>query len=137
MTTIDDLAQKIRDAHGIDTLTAARDVVTVHVDQIADDPELWDTDAQTLTPAGVEVITRAVAESYSVGAVATAAANLLVQIEETAAAIAVTEKHREEQVAARDELIRAALRTELRRADIAAAAGVKEARLYQIRDGRR
>jgi hypothetical protein len=137
MSTIDDLAQKIRNAHGIDTLTAARDVVTVHVDQIADDPDLWNTDAQTLTPAGVEVITRAVAESYGIGAVATAAANLLVQIEETAAAITATEKRLAEQVAERDELIRAALRTELRRADIAAAAGVKEARLYQIRDGRR
>lgn len=39
--------------------------------------------------------------------------------------------------ARRDELIRAAMRTELPRAAIAAAAGVKEARLYQIRDRRR
>lgn len=38
---------------------------------------------------------------------------------------------------ARGDLIRAALDAGLRRADIAAAARVKEARLYQIRDGRR
>lgn len=128
----------IADQHGIDSIDAARKSVTALVDQISDDPDLWDATTDTLTPAGVEVVTRAVADSYSVGAVATAAANLLVQIEDAAAAIADTEKRLAEQVAHRDELIRQALKTELRRADIAAAAGLKgEARLYQIRDGRR
>jgi hypothetical protein len=42
-----------------------------------------------------------------------------------------------EATARRDELVRAAMRTELPRAKIAEAARVKEARLYQIRDGRR
>lgn len=56
--------------------------------------------------------------------------HLLARIKATAEA---AKRHTEE----RDELVRAALRTDLRRADIAAAAGVKEARLYQIRDGRR
>lgn len=131
MTTIDDLARTIADRHGIDTLDAAREVVTVHVDQISDDPDLWDAESSTLTDAGAEVVTRAVAESYSVGAVATRAAQILVELEQLAA-------ERKQLDDRRDELIRAALRTELRRADIAAAAGFKsEARLYQIRDGRR
>lgn len=64
-------------------------------------------------------------------------ASLLVQIEAAAAAIAAAERQVAEHTDRRDELIRSALRTELRRADIAAAAGLREARLYQIRDGRR
>lgn len=129
-TTIDDLAQVVAEEHGIDTFTAAVDVVTAHVDQISDDADLWDTVTSTLTPDGVEVVTRVVAESYSIGAVATRAAQILVDLEDTVTEIGkLTDR--------RDELIRAALKTELRRADIAAAAGVREARLYQIRDGRR
>lgn len=131
MTTIDELARAIAEQHGIDTLDAAREVVAVHVDQISDDADLWDELTDTLTPVGVEVVTRAVAESYSVGAVASSAAQILVELEQAVAEIGRL-------TARRDELIRAGLRTELRRADIAKAAGFKgEARLYQIRDGRR
>lgn len=137
MTTINDLAHTIADRHDIDSLTAAREAVTVMVDQIADDADLWDADTHALTPAGVEVVSQAIAESYKVGAVATSAQNLLADIDDTAAGIASLEKQHAELVARRDELIRAALRTELPRADIAAAARVKPARLYQIRDGRR
>lgn len=56
----------------------------------------------------------------------------------TAAAVVRRAQDRLDQaVATRDELIRVALDTPARREDIAHAAGVKEARLYQIRDGRR
>lgn len=130
MTTIDDLARTIAETHGIDSFAAARESVTVLVNQVSDDADLWDPATDTLTPDGVEVVTRAIAESYSIGAVATRAAQILVELEGTVAGI-------EQMTARRDELIRAALKTELRRADIAAAARVKEARLYQIRDGRR
>lgn len=137
-TSIDDLARQIADQHGIDTHTAAVDVVTVHVDQIRDDADLWDDTTDTLTPAGVDLVTGAISQSYSVGAVATAAAILLTQIEDAAAAIRATEHQLTEQTATRDDLIRKALKTTLRRADIAAAAGFRgPERLYQIRDGRR
>ncbi len=137
MTTIDDLAHTIRTTHDIDTLDAARDVVRVHVDQIADDPDLWNTEAQTLTPDGVELVTAAVAESYAQGLHATSAQRLLDDLASAAKVVAVAEAALAVRIADRDELIRAALRTELPRAAIASAAGVKEARLYQIRDGRR
>lgn len=137
MTTIDTLAQTIRNAHGIDTLDAAREVVTVHVDQISDDPDLWNADTDSLTEAGVELVTGAIAESYARGYHATAAQQLIEDIAAEAAAIEAAERTVAERTTRRDELVRAALRTELRRAEIAAAAGVKEARLYQIRDGRR
>ncbi|SCL21531.1 hypothetical protein [Micromonospora inyonensis] len=137
MTSIDDLARAIQDRHDIDTLAAALESVAVMVDQIADDPDLWDADTRTLTPSGVEVVSQAIAESYMVGAVATSAQILLSDIDDTAAEIAKLEEGHAELVARRDELIRAALRTELPRADIANAARVKPARLYQIRDGRR
>ena len=136
-TSIDDLARTIAERHGIDTHAAAVQVITVHVDQIADDADLWDRDTDTLTPAGVELITGAVAESYRQGITSTTVDRLLDEIATAARDIAETEKRLAEQIADRDHLIRAALRTEARRCDIAAAAGVKEARLYQIRDGRR
>lgn len=137
MTTIDTLAETIRETRGIDTLDAARDTVAVLVDQINDDPDLWDADSETLTPAGVEVVTAQIAESYAQGSHATTAQQLLEDIAEEAQAIKGAEDTIAERTARRDELIRAALRTELPRAAIAKAAGVKEARLYQIRDGRR
>lgn len=129
-TSIDDLAREIADTHGIDTLDAAREVAKVHVDQISDDPDLWDTATDTLTPAGVDLVKGAIAESYSIGAVATRAAQILADLEETATEI-------ERLGARRDELVRAAMKTELRRDDIATAARLTTARLYQIRDGRR
>jgi hypothetical protein len=136
-TTIDTLTQTVRDTHGIDALDAARQVVTVHVDQISDDPGLWDANTSTLTDAGVELVTGAIAESYAQGYHATAAQQLLDDIADEAAAIEAATRVVAEATARRDEIIRAALRTELPRAAIARAADLKEARLYQIRDGRR
>lgn len=137
MTRIEDLAQNIAETHGIDSHDAAVDVVRVHVDQIADDPDLWDAEQNQLTESGADVITEAIAAAYERNLNGTVAQRLLDDIAEAAAAIEALETKVAEYTADRDELIRAALKTELRRADIAAAAGVKEARLYQIRDGRR
>jgi hypothetical protein len=137
MTTIEDLAQDIRNIHGIDSMDAARDVVRVHVDQIASDIDLYNPGTGELTDAGTAVVTEAVAQSYRRGFNSTHAENLLALIDAEAGQIEAAEKEIAERTERRDELIRAALRTELPRASIAAAAGVKEARLYQIRDGRR
>lgn len=136
MTTIESLAQDIRAQYDID-MDAARDIVQVHVDMIRDDADLWSEDAATLTPAGVEVVTEAVAIAYRKELHGTVAASLLDEIGNAAAEIRATESKLADLIQERDEAIRKALRTELRRADIAAAAGLKEARLYQIRDGRR
>lgn len=137
MTRIEDLAQTIADTHGIMSRVAAEGVVRTFVDQISDDTDLWNAENEQLTPEGVQVVTTAVAVSYANDLHGTVAQSLLDQIAEAAAAIETFEGKVYEYTAERDELIRAALKTELRRADIAAAAGVKEARLYQIRDGRR
>ncbi|WP_018214728.1 hypothetical protein [Salinispora vitiensis] len=128
-TSIDDLAAEIADRHGI-ALEAAVEAAEVHAGQIRDDDDLWDTVTHTATPAGVEMITAAIDESYSIGAVATRAAQILVELEEVTGEI-------DRLSARRDELVRSGLQTELRRDDIAAAARVTRARLYQIRDGRR
>lgn len=137
MTSIDTLARTIADTHGIDTLAAARDAVTALVDQIADDPDLWNAETDELTDAGVELVSDAIAESYNTGSVATAAQHLLTKISIEAAALSDLEGASAERTMVRAELIRAALRTELRRKDIAAAARITPARMYQIRDGRR
>jgi hypothetical protein len=135
--TVDDLAREIATTHGIDTLDAAREVVQIHVGQVTEDPDLWNAQTRELTAIGADLVRGAVAESYAQSYHATAAQQLVEDIADEAAAIEAAERAIAEHTARRDELIRAALRTELPRAAIAAAAGVKEARLYQIRDGRR
>lgn len=137
MTTIEDLAQTIKTIHGIDSMDAARDVVRVHVDQISDDPDLYDADTGEITDAGVDLVTDVVAQSYGQRQHGTVAQRLTEDIAAEVAAIGAAERAIAEHTARRDELIRAALKTELRREDIAVAAGLKVARLYQIRDGRR
>lgn len=137
MTTVDDLAETIRDSHDIDTLDAAREVVTVFVVQISDDPDLWDAAAERLTDGGVEVVAGAIAQSYAQGEHGTAAQRLIEDIEEKVTAIEAAKKQVADLIADRDKLIRAALRTELPRGEIAAAADVKLARLHQINHGTR
>jgi hypothetical protein len=133
MTTIEDLARTLADKHGIESVPAVRDGVSALVDQIADDPDLWDADTNQLTPAGAEMI----ADAYNPEIVSTAAGNLLADIETENAEIARAEAAIADRIVERDRLIRAAMQTELPREAIAAAAGLKVARLYQIRDGRR
>jgi len=136
MPTIPEIANQIATTHRVDH-HAAIDVVRVYVDQITDDPDLYDPDTEELTEAGAELVTGAVAESYKIGAIATTASLLLEQIADAEQERAGLERQTQEARARRDELIRRAMQTELRRPDIAAAAGVKEARLHQIRHGRR
>jgi len=62
---------------------------------------------------------------------------LLDQIADAEADRKAAQRSADGAAAIRDDLIRSAMRTELRRDDIAAAAGLGAARLYQIRDGRR
>lgn len=137
LTTIYELATPIAEQHGIDSYMAAVDAIQVMVEQIADDADLWNRDKEALTPAGVRVVTESIAQSYEKGLHGTRAALLLEQIEDKAAKIRSMEAVLADLVGDRDNLIRQALKTELRRSDIAGAAGLKEARLYQIRDGRR
>lgn len=137
MTTIEELARTTAASHGIDSHAAALDVVRVHVDQIADDSDLYNAETEQLTDDGAEVVATAIAESYAQGLHATRACDLLDEIAREATAISEADQAIKDHTAERNALIRAALRTELPRTDIAAAARVKEARLYQIRDGRR
>ncbi|MDT4989953.1 MAG: hypothetical protein QOI74_4047 [Micromonosporaceae bacterium] len=101
----------------------------------AHDSGLNNRDPSKPTEAGEPV--PAVAESSAIGDHASQSEDLLAEIEREAAAITKAEQALKGHTAARDHLIRSALGTELRRVDIARSAGVKEARLYQIRDGRR
>ncbi len=130
MTTLGDLARTIQKTHGIDSHGAALSIVEVYVGQIADDPDLWNPDTLQLTDEGEQVVTAAVLAANEQDLYSTHNAALL-------EAIATTAKEILERTHERDSLIRAAMKTELPRAKIAAAADLTEARLYQIRDGRR
>jgi|GEM_PF-1757827 len=132
VTTIDELAHEIRRRHSIGRHAAAVDVARVHVDQIADDPDLWNADTEHLTDAGRQLVLEAVAASYSVGAIATRAAQILTDLEDQAVQIRDTRDRLAELLDERNGLIRAALRTEAPVPTIAAAAGVKPSRVHQI-----
>ena len=136
MTAIAHLAHNVADRHDI-SHAAAVDAIRAHVDQVADDPDLWDADTGELTTAGVALVTEAIAETYAGGHIATAASLLLERIADITADITSAMTRLTELTAERDELVRAALGTEARRTDIAAASGLTVGRLYQIRDGRR
>lgn len=132
MVSIEDLARQIAEKHNIDTHAAAVAVVAAHIDAIADDPDLWT--GEELTDAGAKVVAGAVSESYRLGLVATKASMLLEELGDVAREIRDAEERARMLVARRDGLIRTALATELRRGDIAQAAGLNPSRLYQIRD---
>lgn len=137
MTTIDELAETILTTHDLADMDAARQVVTVHIDEIRDDEDLWHIETQSLTATGAEVVTQAIAESYRQGLYGTEAQRLLDDIADTTRALDAARTDVVERETDRDDLIRRAMRSELRPKDIAAASGLKPARLYQIRDGRR
>lgn len=127
MTTIDELAQTISQQYDIE-IDPARESVQAFVDQIADDAELWNADVNTLTDAGVNVVASAMAASGEVtGPMAT---QILDDLMAATEAIDIA-------TAQRDAFIRLAMRAGIPRGEIASAAHVTVARLYQIRDGRR
>lgn len=129
MTSVNNLAEHVADTYGIG-LDAARDVVGVHVDTIADDPDLWNDDTRMLTLAGRAAVLAAIAESYRQDLHSTREDQMLAELEQVVADVDALS-------ARRDVLVRALMSTAVPRARIAAAAGVREARLYQIKDGRR
>jgi hypothetical protein len=136
MPTINEIGGEIAERHDVDH-HAAIDVVRTYVDQIADDPNLWNADAEELTAAGAELVVEAIDESYRQGLTSTETGLLLQQIEIAEQEHVNLKQQTQEALMRRDELVRRAFHTELPRDRIAAAAGINKARLYQIRDGRR
>lgn len=134
--TIDDLAQTIAAKYEIPT-DAARDLVETYVNQISGDADLWNADAETLTADGVEVVTEAISEGYARKQWSTAESVMLAELDDVTAELAsMTAKH-DALTERRGQLVRSLMATSVARSEIAAAARVKEARLYQIRDRRR
>lgn len=132
MKTVAELAQDVANAYDIDTETAQQ-VVQVHVDQISDDPDLWNAADQTLTNNGAQVVSRAIQHSTDHQLWGTQATAMLDELAEVTNRLS----QHDELIADRDRLIRNLMGTEVPREHIASVAGLKVARLYQIRDGRR
>jgi len=129
MTTIEGLASRIAQTYNID-FEPARDLVSTYAGQVSDDQDLWNADAEILTPDGVEVVTEAISEGYARKIWSTAEAGMIDELYDVTA-------RQQELIERRDQLIRSLMGTSVARAEIAAAARVSEPRLYQIRDGRR
>lgn len=136
MTTIDELGQTVAAKYDIPT-DAARDLVDTYVNQISDDADLWNADDEVLTADGVEVVSEAISEGYARKQWSTAEAVMLGELDDVTAELASIATKQEELIERRDQLIRSLMETSVARDEIAAAARVKTARLYQIRDGRR
>ncbi len=134
--TVETFAQAVANAHDID-LETAQQVVQVHVNQIADDPDLYDPDTKTLSNKGAKIVDQAIQNSDSQQLWSTTAHNLLNQLDAVVERITNTQNDLDVLVADRDQIIRKLMTTEVPRDHIATVAGLKPARLYQIRDGRR
>ncbi len=135
-TTVTDFTQDIANVHDIDLETAQR-VVQVHLDQIADDPSLYNPETQALTDEGVQVVSHAIHVSGSQQLWSTTAHDLLNQLDAVVERITNAQADLDVLIADRDQIIRKVMTTEVPRDHIATVAGLKVARLYQIRDGRR
>lgn len=136
MTTIDQLAETVSERHRI-PVAAARDVVTTYVNQIHDDADLWDAESGALSAAGVAVVTTAIETAYANDLNSTAEDRLLMDLGDVAAELRRLAEAAEQATERRDELVRTLMTTAVGRDQIAAASGLKLARLYQIRDRRR
>lgn len=126
--TVADLADAIAGRYDI-PLAAALDLVRVHADQIADDTDMWNAGAEALTTSGSIVVTEAIAEGYKLDLNSTSEDLMLTELEDIKTKSAELDERR-------DELVRTLMSSSVARKRIAAAAGLSEPRLYQIRDGR-
>lgn len=136
MTTIDDLTPTIAAKYEIPT-DSARDLVETYVNQISDDVDLGDADTEALTADGIEVVSEAISEGYARKQWSTTEAIMLAELDDVTAELATIAAKQETLAERRGQLVRSLMATSVARSEIAAAARVKEARLYQIRDGRR
>lgn len=118
--TVSGLAEDMASAHGMDD-SAAEEAVRTAVDQIADDPDLWDADRELIIGQGVQIVSDQIAQH----AKSTAETSMLEELASVPAQIAELETRR-------DELVRSLMGTSVPRAQIAEARGTTVARLYQI-----
>lgn len=130
MVRLEDLAGEFADLYDID-LAAARTAVSVHTDQMIDDPRLYQyiegTD-ELLTEEGAAVLRKQMSEVYGCGSP---------ERDEARDAVRSAVGKIEEHTGQRDAAIRAALTAGVPVKHITEDSGLSRARVYQIRDGRR
>ena len=126
------LAAELADKFGSD-LAATQDAVDSYAGQLQDE-DLYDTENDQLSADGVEVIRQQFADDQETTAIASDILNQIIVAEANRKEF---QDRADEATASRDALIRKAVSMTIRVADIAEAADLKPARIYQIRDGRR
>lgn len=115
------------DATGVTNSDLAVRIAQTYDIKMGPATDLWYADTDRLTPAGAELVTGAIAESYQLGLNSDTEDAMLAELERVVA-------ERNKLTAERDALIRRLMDTTVLRSRIVASGGVKEARLYQIRN---
>lgn len=140
MISIDALAAELATKYDIDR-TAARTAVETYAGQLNDDDTLYDETSGELTKAGAELVRDQFAADYAgqpaPGSVGATHLELREEIKKSVALANDLAQRRDGEIARRDDLVRAAIKGGVRVEDIAQDVGLKRARIYQIRDGRR
>ena len=109
-----------------DNLGVTEETIVTLIDQIADDPELWDSENQQITEAGMEILREQLSTSEPIGE------DLLAEVERTAHIAAIAKAVADEARKARDVAVRAAVAYGHKRTEVAERAGFRRERLYQI-----
>lgn len=109
-----------------DNLDVTEETIVTLIDQIADDPELWDSENQQITEAGMEILREQLSTSEPIGE------DLLAEVERTARISNVADAVASAAMEARNVAMRAAVAYGHKRTEIANRAGVRRERLYQI-----
>jgi hypothetical protein len=138
MTNIDRLGIELASRYDVDTRTAM-EAVDTYAGQLQDD-DLYSTDTDRLTEAGAEVIRAQFAADHGAplpGTVADDKGQLRAEVRDLTQREADLRVGADQALDERDALIRRGIEMGVRVADLAEDAGLKPARIYQIRDRRR
>lgn len=125
--TIENLTNQLVATTGYDKSAVHAGLVAI-VDQIIDDPDLWDEDSKTLSAAGAELTCAEFRKGF-LGGAEQEAIDLLGTI---AAQMERMERDGDALAQSRDDLIRYLMGTATPRTIIAEAAGLTLSRMYQI-----
>lgn len=140
MSSIDALAAELATKHDIDR-AAAKAAIETYAGQLSDDATLYDETSGDLTDAGADLVRDQFAADYdgqpTPGNVGANHVELRDEIKASMQRANELAQERDDEIARRDDLIRAAIKGGVRVEDIAQDVGLKRARIYQIRDGRR
>lgn len=130
--TIDEYAQGVAENWDI-PVDVAREHITACVEQIADDPDLWDAENEKIRRDGEYIIARKLQDVF----MSREADAAMAEVRSATAKVESLTSELDNAKQYRDAKIRTAIQRGKSVADLTQATGLSRERVYQIRDGRR